>query len=167
MDDQDPDYPAMVLGNYILGGSGLASRLGERIRNEEGLSYSVGSGFAAPTGSDAAQFNGQAIAAPQNIPQVEASFLDELGNVLEAGFTDDEVAAAQSAWIQSRQNSRSQDGSLLGQLATNLHYDRTMAQSAELEARVAALTPDDIRDAMNRHIDIDQLIIMKAGDFDQ
>ena len=42
-----------------------------------------------------------------------------------------------------------------------------MAFAAELEARVAALTADEIRDAMNRHLGIDSLIIMKAGDFEQ
>jgi zinc protease len=166
MDDEHPDYPAMVLGNYILG-SGLASRLGSRIRTEEGLSYSVGSGFFAPSNSDGAQFNGSAIAAPQNIPQVEASFLDELNLVLTEGYSDEEVEAAKGAWLQSQQVSRSRDGTLAGLLGANLRDDRTMAFAAELEARVAALTADEIRDAMNRHLGIDSLIIMKAGDFEQ
>src|SRR5262249_10043260 len=38
----DPDSPALLLGNYILGGSS-DSRLVRRIREKEGLSYSVGS----------------------------------------------------------------------------------------------------------------------------
>lgn len=166
MSDEHPDYAAMVLGNYILG-SGLASRLGSRIRTEEGLSYSVGSGFFAPSDSDGAQFNGQAIAAPENIPQVEASFLDELGLVLSEGYSEEEVEAATGAWLQSRQVSRSQDGNIVGMLGANLREDRTMAFAADLEARVAALTPDEIRDAMNRHLSIDSLIIMKAGDFEE
>ncbi|MGD8340206.1 MAG: pitrilysin family protein [Gammaproteobacteria bacterium] len=166
MTDEHADYPAMVLGNYILG-SGLSSRLGNRIRTEEGLSYSVGSGFAAPSNSDGAQFNAQAIAAPQNVPQVEASFLDELGQVLTDGYTAEEVESAKGAWLQSRQVSRSQDGAIVGMLGANLRDDRTMAFAAELEARVAALTPAEIREAMNRHLDVDSLIIMKAGDFQE
>jgi zinc protease len=166
MNDEHPDFPAMVLGNYILG-SGLSSRLGARIRTEEGLSYSVGSGFSAPSNSDGAQFNAQAIAAPQNVAQVESSFLDELGQVLTDGYTDEEVESAKGAWLQSRQVSRSQDGTIVAMLGANLRDDRTMAFAAELEARVAALTPAQIRDAMNRHLDLDSLIIMKAGDFEE
>jgi zinc protease len=155
----------MIIGNYILG-SGLSSRLGARIRGQEGLSYSVGSGFQAPIDADGAQFNAQAIAAPQNIAQVEASFLDELQIILRDGYTDEEVESAKQAWIQSRQVSRSQDGSIVGMLASNLHNDRTMAAQADLEARVATLTADEIRAAMRRHLDLDGLIIMKGGDFE-
>ena len=166
MSDTHEDYPAMVLGHYILG-SGLSSRLAARIRGEEGLSYGVSGGFSAPSNADGAQFNAQAIAAPENIPQVEASFLDEMANVLGDGYTDDEVSSAQGAWLQARQVSRSQDGALVGLLASNLHDDRTMAYHADLESRVAELTAEDILDAMSRHIDLDDMIIMKAGDFDE
>ena len=50
-------------------------------------------------------------------------------------------------------------------LVTHLHYDRTMQWESDLEAKVQALTPNEIREAMNRHIDIDAMIIMKGGDF--
>ena len=55
MSDTDPDYPAMVLGNYIFG-AGTSSRLFSRIRGREGLSYGVGSQFQAPSDSDGARF---------------------------------------------------------------------------------------------------------------
>ena len=44
MRDDNPDYPALVIGNYIMGGGALSSRLGDRVRQKEGLSYSVGTG---------------------------------------------------------------------------------------------------------------------------
>lgn len=164
MDDEHADYPAMVLGTYILG-SGAGSRLFGRIRGEEGLSYSVGAGFSAPTLGDFAQFSAQAIAAPQNIAQVEASFIDEVETILRDGYSEAEVEAAKNSWVQSRQVSRSQDGALVGALVSQLHYDRTMEREAELEEAVLALTAEDIRAAMNRHIDIDAMTIMKGGDF--
>src|SRR5262249_34133938 len=45
--DDDPDYPALCLGNYMLGGGFLNSRLATRIRQKEGLSYGVGSSLNA------------------------------------------------------------------------------------------------------------------------
>jgi zinc protease len=166
MNDQHEDYPAMVLGTYILG-DGPGSRLFARIRGEEGLSYGVSAGFSAPTLGDGGQFAAQAIAAPQNITQVEASFLDELRTILTDGYSDEEVAAAKNSWAQNRQVSRAQDGSLSSMLVSDLHYDRTMQWDADLEAKVLALTPAEIRAAMNRHIDLHALTIMKGGDFGQ
>jgi zinc protease len=164
MSDADPDYPAMVLGNYIFG-QGTNSRLFSRIRGREGLSYGVGSQFQAPTDSDGARFVAFAISAPQNTDKVEASFRDELTKVLRDGYTDQEVATAKDAWGQARQVSRSQDRALTGMLLSRLHEDRTMAWDSELEQRVRALTPAAIREAMQRHLDPAQLAFMKGGDF--
>ena len=47
MADTDPDYPAMVMANYMFGGT-ITARVPNRIRNKEGLSYGVGTSFSAP-----------------------------------------------------------------------------------------------------------------------
>ena len=47
LSDSDPDYARLVLGNFIFGGGALSSRLGDRVRQKEGLSYGVGSLFSA------------------------------------------------------------------------------------------------------------------------
>ncbi len=69
--DDDPDYAALVLGNYIFGGSG-GSRLFKRVRDKEGLSYGVGSGFGAPAIDDNATLIANAISNPQNAPKVRS-----------------------------------------------------------------------------------------------
>ncbi len=43
MRDDHPDYPALTIANFILGGGSLSSRLADRVRQQEGLSYGVGS----------------------------------------------------------------------------------------------------------------------------
>jgi zinc protease len=165
MRDSDADYPALVLGNYILG-SGPASRLFGRIRGREGLSYGVGSGFNASPRSDGATFTVNAIAAPQNIAKVEASVRDELANVLREGYTKEEFDAAKVSWAQGRQISRAQDPGLVGTLGLWTHVGRTMAWDADFEAKVAALTKEQVREAMNRHLDVNKMTFMKGGDFD-
>ena len=165
MRDTHADYPALVFGNYILG-SGPASRLFGRIRGREGLSYGVGSGFNASPRSDAANFTVNAIAAPQNAAKVVASFRDELANVLRDGYTAEEFAAAKVSWAQGRQVNRTQDGGLANQLGLWTHVGRTMAWDAELEAKVAALTVEQVRDAMRRHLDVSKMTFMKGGDFE-
>jgi zinc protease len=165
MTDSNADYPALLLGNYILG-QGAASRLFGRIRGREGLSYGVGSQFGASPRSTAAQFSVNAIAAPQNVERVEASFRDELATVLRDGYTEQEIAEAKQSWAQARQVGRSQDGGLASTLGLWTHVGRTMAWDAEFEARVQALTAGQVRDAMRRHLDLERMTFMRGGDFD-
>jgi zinc protease len=164
MKDSDADFPALVLGNYILG-SGLSSRLSSRIREREGLSYGVGSAFSAPAKSNGARFVVQAISAPQNAQKVEASFRDELANVLRDGYKPEEVATAKTSWAQQRQIGRTQDGALAGALLGQMHNGRTMAWDAELESKVRALTPEQIRAAMQKYLDPAKMTYMRGGDF--
>ncbi len=164
MNDAHADFPALVLGNYILG-QGASSRLFGRIRGKEGLSYGVGSQFNAPAKSNGARFAVQAISAPQNASKVEASFRDEVATVLRDGYSEEEVATSKDAWLQARQVSRTQDGALTGSLLAGLHNGRTMAWDADLDAKVRALKSADIRAAMQRHLDLAKMTFMKGGDF--
>jgi zinc protease len=165
INDENPDYPALVLADYMFGASGLGTRLSRRIRDKEGLSYVAQSNFGAPTKDDGGNFLAVAISNPQNAPKVEASFRDELAKTLKEGFTADEVAAAKKAWLQERGMSRSEDGSLVGLFAARQRFDRTLKFDESLEASVAALTPEQINAAFRKHINPANLIFVRAGDF--
>src|SRR5271157_233358 len=164
MSDADPDYPAMLIANYIFGGSGGA-RLFKRIRDKEGLSYGVYSGFSAPPIDDGGYFVMQAISAPQNAPKVEASFRDELAKTLKDGFTAEEVALAKKSWLEETMVSRANDSTLLAVMGQHDRFDRTFQWEAGLEAEVAALTPERVNAAFRRHLDPAALFTVKAGDF--
>jgi zinc protease len=164
MSDSHADYPALVFGNYLFG-AGASSRLFERIRGREGLSYGVGSQFSAPAKSDGGRFAVNAISAPQNAEKVEASFRDELATVQRDGYSAQEIETGKDSWAQARQVSRSQDPALAGMLLNHTHNGRTMAWDDELETRVRALTVDDIKAAMQRHLDATNMAFMRGGDF--
>jgi zinc protease len=165
MTDTHADYPAMVLANYIFG-SGMNSRLFQRVRNKEGLSYGVGAGFSAPAKDDDARFNASASCAPENAVKVETVFKEELAKLLADGFTNDEVEAAKKSWLQSRNVSRAQDSELAGRLLSHRYWGRTLVGfDADLEAKVAALSPAELQAAMKKHLDVAKLNIVRAGDF--
>jgi zinc protease len=165
LSDQDADYPALLLGNYMLGGGFLNSRLAVRIRQKEGLSYGVGSQFMASSLDQSGRFTAFAIYAPQNRDKLEAAFKEEIEKALKDGFTADEVKAAKSGWLQSRQVSRAQDNELVNRLRSYAYLGRTVSWDAELEKKVEALTPEQITAAMRRHLDLAKISIVKAGDF--
>ncbi|HSO76629.1 MAG TPA: pitrilysin family protein, partial [Blastocatellia bacterium] len=163
--DDDPDYPALLLGNYMFGQGTLNSRLAARLRGKDGLTYGTGSVvFASPQDKNG-QFLAQAIYAPQNLAKLEAAFNEEVARALKDGFTADEVATAKAAYLQGQQVSRAQDASLARKLAQYRYLDRTLAWDTELEKKIGALKPEDINAAMRRHIDASKITIVKAGDF--
>src|SRR5213078_547296 len=103
LQDTDPDYAGLVLWNYMMGGGFLNSRLATRIRQKEGLSYGVGSQLSVNSLDQSGIFMAYAIYAPQNVERLEAAFKEEIARALKDGFTEDEVQAAKSGWLQSRQ----------------------------------------------------------------
>ncbi|HEY7910554.1 MAG TPA: insulinase family protein, partial [Blastocatellia bacterium] len=163
--DDHPDYPALLLGNYMLGGGFLNSRLATRLRQKDGLSYQVGSGLNVSPLDSNGQFTAFAIYAPQNAAKLEAAFKEEIERMLKEGFTAEEVEAAKKGYLQSRQVARAQDRELASRLSAMTYYGRTLAWDIDMEKKIAALTPEQINGAMRRHIDLAKLSIFKAGDF--
>jgi len=164
MTDTDPDYAAVTIANIIFGGN-PNSRLFQRIRVKDGLSYSVQSSGSVPTKDDAARFSVMAIAAPQNMPKAEAAFQEELARALKDGFTADEVEKAKKMWLEQQSVARTEDASIASLLATRERWGRTMDWDAKLEVAVAALTPRQVGDAFRRHVDPADMSLVKGGDF--
>ena len=163
--DDNPDYPALVLGNYMLGGGFLNSRLAVRIRQKEGLSYGVGSRISASSLDETGSFGANAIYAPENAEKLDAAFKDELAKLLKDGFTAEEIEAAKSGWLQQQQLSRAQDRELSSRLNNYLFLNRTIAWDADFESKIKALTSDQINAAMRKYMTPENISIVKAGDF--
>lgn len=163
--DDNPDYPALVLGSFMTGGGFLNSRLAVRIRQKEGLSYSVGAGFSAGSLDEVGSFSGNAIYAPQNADKVLAAYREEIQKVVESGFTAEEVAAAKSGWLQGRTVARSADRAVAGSLARYAYLGRRFAWDGELEKKVAGLTAEQVHAAMKKWIDPARISYVRAGDF--
>lgn len=166
MRDDHPDYPALYVANYILGGgAGFDSRFGARIRQRDGLSYAVGSDLTVGPLDKAGAWSLFAIAAPGNIGRVEAAFREELARALKEGFTEAEVASAKSGILQMRVQNRAQDGGLAAAWVANLHLGRTFDYSKQFEQKIMALTNTQVAEALRRHLDPAKLSVVKAGDF--
>jgi zinc protease len=164
MTQSDPDYPAMVLASYLFG-EPITSRISDRIRNREGLSYGANARITVPAEGDSAMLSGTVSLNPGVGPKVEASFVDELKNVYEKGFTAAEVEGAKKAWLDSRMVGRATDAALVTLMVSHEQINRPLQWDADLESKIAALTADQVNAAFRRHIDPAGLSIVKAGDF--
>jgi zinc protease len=154
-----------MLGNFMTGGGFLNSRLATRIRQKDGLSYSVGSYFFADSKNRSASFGAFAICAPQNAGLLITAFREELRKIREAGFSDTEVEEAKSGWLQQRQVQRSGERELAQTLAQREEQERTLAWDAELERRIGDLTPAELQAVMKKYLDPKKVSVVVAGDF--
>jgi zinc protease len=167
MRDDNPDYPALFVANYILGGGAqFDSRLMKRIRQKEGLSYGVGSSLSVPSLDPSASWSVYAISAPTNTQKVEAAMREEVARALKDGFTDAEVASAKSGIIEAGVQGRAQDAGLASRWVNYLYLGRTfMSFSKDFEDKVRALTPAQVNAALRKYLDPAKISVVKAGDF--
>lgn len=165
MKDTDPEYPAMLIGNFILGGGSLSSRLGDRVRQKDGLSYSVGSSFAADTLDPRASISVFAICNPQNMAKVVAAVKEECGLLLKKGVSADELERAKNGFLRQMQVRRTSDRALVGMLSEDLFVGRTFRYYEELDGKIQKLSADEIAVAMKKHLDLERLVVATAGDF--
>jgi zinc protease len=165
LSDADPDYPALEVANFLFGGASLSSRLANRVRHKEGLSYGVGSRFSADARDRSAHFSLFAITNPANIGKVDRAIREELDRLLKDGIGADELAEAKVAFLKQRKLMWASDMALTGLLAEELFNGRTLGFYAELEKKVADLTPDKVMAAVRKYVEPRRLVIIQAGDF--
>jgi zinc protease len=166
MDDTDPNYAAMEIGNHILG-YGFTSRLMNRLRQQEGWSYGCGSQLRVGSQDKVSQFIVYAFCNPDVIDKVDAGALEELTKFLKTGATEAEVKLAKTAYIEEMKVDRGKDANLANELRSGLYLGRTMAFQADLEKKIAAVTVKDVNRAVNANLTVDRLVIIRAGDFNK
>ncbi|HET7526710.1 MAG TPA: pitrilysin family protein, partial [Burkholderiaceae bacterium] len=166
LSDSDAVYPALMLANFMLG-SGGDSRLFKRIREREGLSYSVYSALDWGDLDAHTLWYGGAIFAPSNGAKVEQAFRDELAKAVKDGFSEQEVASAKSALVNFRRLARAQDDRLAQALQRNLDLDRTFAFAGRVDAALGALQAGPVSQALRAQLKPEQMAFMLAGDFKQ
>jgi zinc protease len=163
--DQSADYPAVLLGNFMIGGGFLNSRLAVRIRQKEGLSYTVNSRLLVNSLDESGNFRAFAIFAPENLPKLETAFREEIDRIIETGFSAEEIETAKNGYLLALTTKRSQDNELSFSLANHLYLDRTFHWEEQLEQKIKSLTTEQINSAIRNHLDPSKITVVKAGDF--
>jgi zinc protease len=165
--DDDPDYPALSLAGHLLGGGFLSSRLADRIRDEEGLSYGVGGGVNASSLDERGSIFVYAMYAPENRERLVEVLFEELNDAVDNGFGEEEVAEGRTGYLKQLELGRSNDNQLLGMLDSNLYLGRDMYHRADFEQAVAELSAEDVTAAVREYLDPERLSYVVAGDFDE
>jgi zinc protease len=163
--DDDADAPALYLANWIFGGgAGMSSRIMDRLRQKDGISYGAGAGLNLASRERYANWSAAALVAPQNANRAEKALIEEVERVRRDGFTAQEIEDAKRGFVDAQRLARSQDGTVASANASHLDLGRTWQFSKEFEQKVLAVTPEQATAAFRKYIDPAQLAIVLAGD---
>ncbi|WP_434777410.1 M16 family metallopeptidase [Neisseria sp. Ec49-e6-T10] len=157
----DPDYYPLLVGNYILGGGGFDSRLMKVLRDQNGLTYGVGSSLApykqkGPLTIGFSTKKDQAQLALDLTKKTLAGFIEQ-------GPTDEELKQAKDNIIGGFPLRFDSNLKLLGYLSVMGQYDLPLTFLDDYPAKVEKLTKEDIKKAWQKRIKAEELNVVIVG----
>ena len=161
----DADWEALYIANDILGGGSLASRLGQRVREEKGLSYAVGSQFQAEALDRKSSFLAFAITNPANRDALLATVHEVFDEFLIDGVTEKELTATQTTYAKTIEDMLGNDQQLMGVIHQYQHYDRDESFLRGRLDRMANVTIEEVNSAARKLLNDKKFITVTAGDF--
>ena len=151
-----PDYHALSVANLIFGRLGLMGRVGQRVREQDGMAYYAFSQMEV--GHGVGFWSVRAGVNPENIERAMAASVEELRRFLEGGPTEQEFADAIGNITGSLPMGLETTGSVANVLADIGFFELGHDYLQRYRGTVRSLTPEQLMDAMRRWIDPDRLV---------
>jgi zinc protease len=159
----DPDYEAALVANAAVGQSSLASRIGKRVRDTEGLSYSLYSRFDLTDYLDGVWFVSVAVA-PVNLAQAMRSTREEFEKYCREGITDEELEVQKNFFTGNYQVHLGSNAGIAAALVTAERFGYGPEYLDEYPERMRKVTREEVNEAIRRHLHPDSLNVVVAGD---
>jgi zinc protease len=159
---EDPDYYAISVMNYILGGGGFSSRLMDNIRDNRGLAYDVHSQFLAQKEPGAFRVWTQTKSESAN--EAIAEIFKELKRIQTVPVSDQELADAKAYLTGSFPLRMDTSDKVAGILTAIEIYGLGLDYPDRYPQLINAVTKEDILRVARKHIDPDRMVIVVLGD---
>ncbi|WP_263405653.1 M16 family metallopeptidase [Chitinimonas arctica] len=160
-----PDRLAIQAAVRLLG-DGDKSRLFQRIRTQEGLSYGISSGARFGRQDAWGSWRVSASYAPQNRERVESLIREEIDRARREGFRQDELDDLKAGWLQQLQASLAGESRQIDLLQNLVRHDEPLSRAEQEIANLQKLTLADVNLALRTYLDPARLSIAVAGNFD-
>ena len=157
----DPDYTAISVMNNALGQYAIGGRLGDSIREKQGMAYYVFSSLDAGFGEGPLTI--RAGVAAENVERTIDSIDAELTAVLSNGFTAQEIDESKSYLVGSIPRQLETNGAIAAFLLNADIYGLGLDYDVRLPALIQAVTLDDANAAAKRLLDPARATIAVAG----
>jgi zinc protease len=157
----DPDYFPLLVGNYILGGGGLVSRLSTEVREKRGLSYGAYSYFSP--GLHAGAFTVGLQTRPDQAGKAVDVAKDVVARFVAEGPTPAELKAAKDFLIGGFPLRIDSNRKLLDNVAAIAWNDLPLDYLDTWTAQVAKVRSEDVRAAMARKLQPERMVTVTVG----
>lgn len=164
--EKSPDYPAVSMANELLGGGAfLSSRIPQRLRETEGLSYGAGSYVQANAIDPTTDWGIYAFYNPTMKDKLTTALNEEIQKAISKGFTKEEFDNSLKSWLQNRQTTLGVDEFLVRELRENLDLGKTFKDYEDFETKVKSLDVQKVNTALVKYFDPKKFVVVNTGDF--
>lgn len=164
----DPDYYKLLVMDNVLGtGPGFTDRLSARLRDREGLAYTVSANVSASAADEPGAFTCYIGTDNKNFNRVKAEFLEELNRIRDEKPTDEEVEDAKKYLLGSLPFQVATSTGVAGQLLAIERYGLGLNYLDDYRKAVASVTPADVQAVAKKHIDPKRMVLVAAGAIDK
>lgn len=161
------DYPAVIMANELLGGGAfLSSRIPQRLRENEGMSYGAGSFLNVQYNYNSGNWGLYAMFNPLFKGRLDSALHQEVDKAIQAGFTQDELNKSISSMLEQNKASLGSNENLAGIIRSFLQNDRDLNQYDEFTNKIKALSLDAVNAALRKYFDKSKLVTVYGGDFE-
>ncbi|MEO7136077.1 MAG: pitrilysin family protein [Vicinamibacterales bacterium] len=157
----DPDYTAMSVMNNALGQYAIGGRLGDSIRERQGMAYYVFSSLDATFGPG--PFTIRAGVSAANVEKTIASIDTELAKLIERGFSQQEIDESKSYMIGSIPRQLETNAAIASFLLSVDSFGLGLDYDARLPGLIGAITKDAADAAARRLLDPARAVVAVAG----
>lgn len=166
LSEKSADYPAVFMANELLGGGAfLSSRIPQRLRENEGMSYGAGSYLDAGYKSDASIWGLYAMYNPLYRDRLDSALHQEIDKAISGGFTSDELSKSVDSWLEQNKTSLGMNNMLASMINRYLRQGRDLTEVTTMENKVKALDVKTVNEALRKYFDKSKMVIINSGDF--
>jgi zinc protease len=165
IEDTSPDYFAVQVMNFILGGGSFTSRITMKVRSDEGLSYNQGSRFRYRWGFPGT-FSGYVQTKSSTVGYAISLILDEFNRIRKEPVSDDEMDTAINYYLESFSNSFDSSQRTMSAFADLEMTGKPMDYYKTYRDKIRAVTKAKVQKVANKYIHPNKAVIMIVGDFD-
>jgi zinc protease len=162
----DPEWETALVANAVLGQNALSSRIGRRVRDTEGLSYSVASRFALSDQLDGLWYVNVNVA-PTNLAKALASTREEIARYVTEGATAEEIAVAKSFFAGNFKVGLGSNGGIASALVTAERLGYGPRYLDDYPKRFERVTLDDVNRVVRQRLHPARMHLVVAGDLEE
>ncbi len=165
IEDTHPDFFAVQVMNFILGGGSFTSRITTKVRSDEGLSYNQGSRFTTRWGFPGT-FSGYVQTKSSTVGYAISLILDEFRRIREEPVTDGEMETAINYYLESFAGQFEMPQSVMQSFATLEMQGKPMDYYRTYRSKIEAVTKERVLEAARKYVHPDKAAILIVGDWE-